>query len=47
MTVGPSDINSIYSEYSTLEEIMWNILSFEIVKKKNGIFSFDFLALLS
>ena len=38
MAVEPSESNPTCSEYSTLEDSMWHILSFEIVQKTKALF---------
>ena len=38
MTFDPSYSNPTFSEDSTLEYIIWNILFFEILQKKKGLF---------
>ena len=46
MTDDPSDSNPTCSEYSTHEESLYHILSFEIVQKKGSIFGVAFGRLL-
>ena len=38
MNVDTSESNPTCSEYSTIEESMWNILPFEILQKTKGLF---------
>ena len=38
ITVDPSELNPTFSEDSTLEDSMWNIISFGIVKNTKSLF---------